>query len=65
MQKGAFAVLLPVARGWPTLVEGDYSVGVIRLVTFVRARINYLLFASVELLPVEMPVPPAPPGGGW
>jgi hypothetical protein len=49
-------------EGWPTLVAGDYSIGVIRLVTLVRAQINHLLFASVELLPVEMP---APPDGFW
>jgi hypothetical protein len=59
------AVLAPVPGGWPNLVAGDYSVGVIRLVTLVRARINHLLFASVELLPAEMPVPPPPSGGGW
>src|ERR1700677_596 len=55
----------PLAAGWANLVAGDYSVGVIRLVTLVRARVNHLLFASVELLPAEMPVPPRPPGGGW
>lgn len=65
MQKTIFAVLEPVARGWPALVEDDYSVGVIRLVTLIRARVNYLLFASVELLPAEMPAPPSPPNGGW
>jgi hypothetical protein len=54
-----------VREGWPNLVAGDYSVGVIRLVTLIRARVNHLLFASVELLPTEMPVPPPPPGGGW
>ncbi|MHC1481720.1 VPA1262 family N-terminal domain-containing protein [Frateuria aurantia] len=26
---------------------------------------SYLLFASVELLPNEMPIPPNPPNGGW
>ncbi|WFR98049.1 VPA1262 family N-terminal domain-containing protein [Rhizobium tumorigenes] len=26
---------------------------------------NHLLFASVELLPTEMPAPPNPPRGGW
>ena len=36
-----------------------------RLVTLVRDRVIYLLFASVELLPTEMPAPPNPPGGGW
>jgi hypothetical protein len=59
------AVLTPVATEWPTLVAGDYSVGVIRLVTLIRAQVNHLLFASVELLPTEMPVPPPPPNGGW
>lgn len=65
MLETASAVPAPVPAGWPTLVAGDYCVGVIRLVTLARARINHLLFASVELLPAEMPVPPAPPGGGW
>jgi hypothetical protein len=59
------AVPAPAPAGWPTLIAGDYSVGVIRLVTLARARVNHLLFASVELLPTEMPVPPSPPGGGW
>ena len=58
-------MLAPVAGGWPTIVAGDYSVGVIRLVTLIQARVNHLLFASVKLLPAEMPVPPLPPGGGW
>lgn len=65
MQKVASSVLAPVEGGWPTLIAGDYSVGVIRLVTLSQARVNHLLFASVELLPAEMPVPPPPPGGGW
>lgn len=43
---------------WPSLIQGDYSVGVVRLATLVRDRVNHLLFASVELLPSEMPVPP-------
>ena len=50
---------------WPPLVPGDYNAGVVRLVTLVRDQVNHLLFASVELLPTEMPVPPNPPGGGW
>ena len=50
---------------WPALVPGDYHVGVVRLITLVRDRVSHLLFASVELLPTEMPVPPDPPGGGW
>lgn len=58
-------MLAPVVGGWSTLVEGDYSVGVIRLVTLIHAGINHLLFASVELLPKEMPVPPRPASGGW
>ncbi|OYV50499.1 MAG: hypothetical protein B7X10_01265, partial [Burkholderiales bacterium 21-58-4] len=37
----------------------------VRLVTLVRDRVSHLLFASVELLPTEMPIPPDPPGGGW
>jgi hypothetical protein len=37
----------------------------VRLVTLARDRVSHLLFASVELLPTEMPVPPDPPGGGW
>ncbi|WP_314402018.1 VPA1262 family N-terminal domain-containing protein [Stenotrophomonas rhizophila] len=36
-----------------------------RLVTLVRDGVNHLLFASVELLPSEMPPPPNPPRGGW
>lgn len=54
---------LPVR--WPTLVPGDYHAGVVRLVTLTRKQVNHLLFASVELLPTEMPVPPDPTGGGW
>ena len=65
MQTTTSAVPTPVVGEWPALIEGDYSNGVIRLVTVIRARVNYLLFASVELLPVEMPTPPAPPNGGW
>lgn len=59
------AVLAPAIDGWRPLVVGDYSFGVIRLVTLIRARVNHLLFASVELLPTEMPVPPPPSNGGW
>lgn len=55
----------PLAGEWPALVAGDYAVGIIRLVTLIRAQVNYLLFASVELLPTEMPIPPQPPNGGW
>lgn len=66
MQKESVsAVPGPVTGGWPTLLAGDYSVGVIRLVTLVREGVNHLLFASIELLPTEMPVPPPPPNGGW
>lgn len=54
-----------VTMDWPTLLAGDYSVGVIRLVTIIRERANHLLFASVELLPTEMPIPPQPLNGGW
>ncbi len=54
----------PLGR-WPALVPGDYCAGVVRLVTLVRDRVSHLLFASVELLPTEMPVPPDPTGGGW
>lgn len=50
---------------WPPLVPGDYNAGVVRLVTLVCDRVNHLLFASVELLPTEMPAPPNPPRGGW
>ena len=50
---------------WPALVPGDYHASVVRLVTLARNRVSHLLFASVELLPTEMPVPPNPPGGGW
>lgn len=55
----------PEVEGWPTLIEGDYSVGVIRLVTLIQERVNHLLFAAVELLPSEMRAPPPPPNGGW
>ena len=65
MQETVSSVLEPVTGGWTTLLTGDYSVGVIRLVTLVRERVNHLLFASVELLPTEMPVPPPPSNGGW
>jgi hypothetical protein len=65
MLEKASPVPAPVPAGWTTLVAGDYSVGVIRLATVARARVNHLLFASVELLPTEMPIPPGPPGGGW
>ena len=54
----------PPAR-WPALVPGDYRAGVVRLVTLARDRVSHLLFASVELLPTEMPVPPDPTDGGW
>lgn len=50
---------------WPVLVPGDYHAGVVRLVTLARDRASHLLFASVELLPTEMPVPPDPKDGGW
>lgn len=43
---------------WPSLIQGDYSASVVRLATLVRDRVNHLLFASVELLPSEMPTPP-------
>lgn len=65
MQETVFAEQEPAAVRWPTLLPGDYSVGVIRLVTLIQARVNHLLFASVELLPTEMPVPPPPLDGGW
>lgn len=50
---------------WPALIAGDYHAGVVRLVTLAHDRVSHLLFASVELLPSEMPVPPAPTDGGW
>ena len=61
------AAIAPEATpaGWPTLVPGDYAVGVVCLVTLIHDKVNHLLFASVELLPTEMPVPPPPPKGGW
>ena len=61
------AAIAPEATpaGWPTLVPGDYAVGVVCLVTLIHNKVNHLLFASVELLPTEMPVPPPPPKGGW
>jgi hypothetical protein len=54
----------PPAR-WPALLPGDYHAGVVRLVTLARDRVSHLLFASVELLPTELPVPPDPTDGGW
>ncbi len=54
----------PLGR-WPALVPGDYHASVVRLVTLARNRVSYLLFASVELIPTEMSVPPDPSGGGW
>lgn len=65
MQETVSTALLPVSGEWPALLAGDYAVGVIRLVTLVREQVNHLLFASVELLPTEMPHPPPPPNGGW
>jgi len=65
MQDTTSAAQTLVAEEWPTLFASDYSFGVIRLVTLIHARVNHLLFASVELLPAEMPVPPSPPNGGW
>lgn len=58
------ALISPPER-WPTLLPGDYHAGVVRLVTLARDRVSHLLFASVELLPTEMPIPPDPPNGGW
>ncbi len=65
MKETVSTALAPVAEEWPNLITGDYSVGVVRLVTLARERVNHLLFASVELLPMEMPIPPQPPNGGW
>lgn len=65
MQSTASPRLASPPGRWPPLVPGDYNAGVVRLVTLVRDRVSHLLFASVELLPTEMPAPPNPPGGGW
>ncbi len=65
MQSTASSAPTSPSGRWPAIVPGDYSAGVVRLVTLVRDRVIYLLFASVELLPTEMPAPPNPPGGGW
>ena len=65
MQLTALTTSRSALVAWPELIPGDYEVGVVRLVTLVRAKVNHLLFASVELLPSEMPVPPPPAGGGW
>lgn len=48
---------LPNAR-WEGLIDGDYDRAVIRIATLAHEKINYLLFASVELLPPEVPSPP-------
>jgi hypothetical protein len=49
-----------VARSepWAGLVNGDYDRGVVRIATLAQDGHNYLLFASVELLPPEIPSPP-------
>lgn len=65
MEESVLSVPAPVIEEWSNLVPGDYSVGVIRLVTLIQKRVNHLLFASVELLPMEMPIPPQPLNGGW
>lgn len=65
MNSSAFPSSAPPRAKWSSLVPGDYRAGVVRLVTLTRARVNHLLFASVELLPTEMPVPPKPKNGGW
>ncbi|MGM4980914.1 VPA1262 family N-terminal domain-containing protein [Rhizobium sp. 11_C7_N12_5] len=57
--------LEPTLTEWPNLVPGDYAFGIVRLITLVHEKVSHLLFASVELLPTEMPVPPLPPNGGW
>lgn len=55
----------PPLERWPALVSGDYHAGVVRLVTLASKGVSHLLFASVELLPTEVTVPPDPPNGGW
>lgn len=45
-------------EAWAGLIDGDYDRGVVRIATLTRDRTNYLLFASVELLPPEIPSPP-------
>jgi hypothetical protein len=44
--------------GWQGLVAGDYKYAVIRLATVALARVNYLLWAGVELFPSEIRTPP-------
>jgi hypothetical protein len=46
------------ARGaWPGDLESDYATAAIRLATFVRDRVQRLVFACVELYPPEIPAP--------
>jgi len=44
---------------WPEILREDYQAAVIRLATLTEARTQYVVFASVELYPTEIPLPPA------
>ena len=45
-------------RGWRGLVAGDYDRAVLRVAIATQNERRQLLFASVELLPTEVPSPP-------
>ncbi len=45
-------------RGWRGLIAGDYDRAVLRVAIATQAERRQLLFASVELLPTEIPSPP-------
>ena len=46
-------------NSWPEIFSQDYHGAVIRLATLTEAGTQYLVFASVELYPTEIPLPPA------
>lgn len=49
---------VPPPPAWAGLVRGDYQLAVVRVATLIRQKENHLLWASVELLPVEIAPPP-------
>lgn len=44
---------------WPSDLQSDYAIAAIRMATFVRDRVQRLVFACVELYPPEIPEPTA------
>lgn len=48
----------PMADCWPEILDGDYQAAVIRLATLTENHTQYLLFASFELYPAEIELPP-------